>query len=176
MSDTKPTNPKDAAATTRLDLSLFPTSAVAYGALAMTEGDLKYGGYNYRDAGVCVSIYKAALDRHMAKFYNGEWADPKTKVPHLANALACVAVLIDGFEQGNVNDDRPPVQGSEIYDRFQGIVAHLQEIFPRKAARYRATPLVPAETACANCPDCASMSPMLGAPAPEPFGDSRGNR
>lgn len=137
--DTKPTNPKDAAATTRLDLSLFPASAVAYGALAMTEGDLKYGGYNYREAGVCVSIYDAALGRHMSKFMQGEWADPKTEVPHLANALACVAVLIDGFVQGNINDDRPPKQDmGKLYDEMQQAVAHLQSLFPRRAARYRA--------------------------------------
>lgn len=136
--DTKETNPKDAAATTRLDLSLFPDSATAYGALAMTEGDLKYGGYNYRMAGVCTSVYVAAARRHLAKFYNGEWADPKTRVPHLANALACIAVLIDGFEQGNINDDRPPAQVSTVYDEAQEIVAHLQHIFPRKVARYRA--------------------------------------
>jgi len=136
--DTKPTNPKDAAATTRLDLSLFPASAGAYGALAMTEGDLKYGGFNYREAGVQSSVYVAACKRHLDKWFNGEECDPKTRVPHLANAIACVAVLIDSIEQGNLNDDRPPKQSSELYDRFQEIVAHLQEIFPRKAKRYRA--------------------------------------
>jgi hypothetical protein len=137
--DHKPTNPKDAAATTRLDLSLFPASARAYGALAMTEGDLKYGGYNYREAGVCVSIYYAAANRHLDKFYNGEWADPKTGVPHLANALACLAVIVDGFEQGTINDDRPPAQDmAGLLDRMEQSVAHLQEIFPRRARRYRA--------------------------------------
>lgn len=139
MSDTKDTNPKDNAATTRLDLSLFPASARAYGALAMTEGDLKYGGYNYRDAGVQVSVYYAALNRHMDKFFNGEWADPKTLVPHLANAIACVAVLIDSFEQGNVNDDRPPVQDTAgLLARMEENVAHLQKIFPRQYQRHRA--------------------------------------
>ena len=136
--DLKATNPKDAAATTRIDLSLVPDSAVVYCALAMTEGDLKYGGYNYREAGVQASVYVAALRRHVAKYTNGEWADPKTKVPHLANAIACLAVLIDGHEHGNINDDRPPVQSSDLYDRAEEIVKHLQTIFPRKAKRYRA--------------------------------------
>lgn len=137
MSDTKDTNPKDAAATTRLDLSLVPDSAVAFCALAMTEGDLKYGGYNWRVAGVQTSVYIAALRRHVAKFYNGEWEDPKTKVPHLASAMACLAVLIDSYEQGNVNDDRPPRQTASIYDRAEKIVAHLQQIFPRRTLRHR---------------------------------------
>lgn len=139
MSDTKPTNPKDAAATTRLDLSLFPATARAYGALAMTEGDLKYGGYNYREAGVMASIYYAACGRHLDKWYNGEEIDPKTGVPHLANALACIAVLIEGVEMGNLNDDRPPrCDVAGLLARFQEKVAHLQKLFPRNAQRYRA--------------------------------------
>jgi hypothetical protein len=133
----KHTNPKDAAASTRIDLSLFPASARAYGALAMVEGDLKYGGFNYREMGVLASVYYAAGSRHLDKWFNGEDADPKTLVPHLASALACVAVLIDAVEQGNINDDRPPRQGVGVYDRFEANVAHLQKIFPRRAARYR---------------------------------------
>lgn len=137
MSDTKATNPKDAAATTRLDLSLFPDSAVAYGALAFVEGDLKYGGYNWRDAGVLSSVYVAAARRHIAKWYNGEEVDPKTQVPHLANALACLAVIVDAIEHGNLNDDRPPAQEPAVFTRFEGVVAHLQQIFPRRAERSR---------------------------------------
>jgi len=141
MSDVKPTNPKDAAATTRIDLSLFPVSAIALGALAMTEGDLKYGGYNYRDAGVQSSIYYAANGRHMGKYFNGEWADKKTRVPHLASALASIAVLIDGHVTGNINDDRPPVQDvGQLMDELEGLVAHLQTIFPRRVPRFRAAP------------------------------------
>lgn len=140
MTDTKDTNPKDAAATQRLDLSLFPASARAYGALAMTEGDLKYGGYNYRESGVMASVYYAAAGRHLDKWFNGESADPKTLVPHLASALACIAVLIDGVEQGNLNDDRPPRQDQGLYARFEENVTHLQQIFPRRTKRYRAVP------------------------------------
>ena len=136
VDDSKASNPKDSAATTRLDLSLFPDTARAYGALAFTEGDLKYGGYNFREAGAKASVYVAALGRHMAKWYDGEETDPTTKVPHLANALACIAVLIDGTVQGNLNDDRPPSAGvAKVLDDAQAIVAHLQQTFPRKAAR-----------------------------------------
>lgn len=137
--DLKPTNPKDAAATTRLDLSLFPATARAYGALAMTEGDLKYGGYNYREAGVMASIYYSAANRHLDKWFNGEDIDPKTKIPHLASALACVAVLIDGIEKGNWTDDRPPqVDVAGLLARFESTVAHLQKIYPRRVQRYTA--------------------------------------
>ena len=137
MADHKATNPKDGAATTRIDLSSFPSSAVAYGALAFVEGGLKYGEFNWRSAGVQSSVYISACKRHLDKWFNGEEVDPKTKVPHLANALACIAVLIDATEQQNLNDDRPPKQSVELYKRFEEIVDHLQKTFPRQAQRYR---------------------------------------
>jgi hypothetical protein len=135
--DDKPSNPKDRAAIHRLDMSLFPMSALAYGALAMTEGDCKYGGYNFRPAGVSVNTYVAGLLRHLAKFYNGEWDDAKTSVPHLASMLACVAIIVDGFEHGNIVDDRPPVQDtSGLLTKFQSVVEHLHRIFPDGPERY----------------------------------------
>lgn len=138
--DTKPTNPKDRAATDRLDLSLFPDSAVAYGALAMVEGDSKYGGYNYRVSGVLASIYIAALRRHIAKWWNGEEIDPKTQVPHLANAIACLAVIIDAKEHGVLKDDRPPEQNmEEIFAKFEGISHHLHELFNTSPGRFTNT-------------------------------------
>jgi hypothetical protein len=135
--DSKPSNPKDAAATNRLDLSLFPATARAYGALAMVEGDQKYGGYNYRAAGVNASIYYAAAGRHLDKWYNGEDNDPKTGVPHLANAIACIAVLIDGIEMGNWTDDRPPqLDLTKLLDNFEKRVGKVKEVFPRRTNRY----------------------------------------
>lgn len=135
--DKKPTNPKDRAASTRLDLSNFPDTAVAYGALAMTEGGQKYGEYNYRPAGVQAHVYVAAARRHMAKWWNGEDDDPLTKVPHLANAIACLAVLIDAHECGVLVDDRPPrAPMAELLASFEARVAHLQATFPSKQPRY----------------------------------------
>ena len=134
--DKKPSNPKDRAASNRLDISLFPQTAICYGALAYTEGDSKYGGYNFRAAGVNVSVYYSALNRHMFKYYNGEWADKKTGVPHLASALACIAAIIDGHELGNINDDRPPtVDMDGLLSTFEEVVSHLHTIFPNGPAR-----------------------------------------
>lgn len=133
----KASNPKDGAATTRLDLSLFPATARAYGALAMVEGDLKYGGYNYRTVGVRASVYYAAANRHLDKWFNGEDIDPKTGVPHLANAMACIGVIIDSIENDNWTDDRPPsVSMTSLLDRFEQKVKHLQLTFPRRAKRF----------------------------------------
>lgn len=107
---TKPTNPKDAVASDKISLHLVPASFKAFTALALTEGMLKYGAWNWRAAGARASIYVSALQRHVDKWFNGEDMDPETGVPHLANACACLAVLIDSLTQGNLTDDRPPVQ------------------------------------------------------------------
>ncbi len=128
----KPTNPKDLVATTKIDLSLFPHTAVAHGALALMEGHLKYGAYNWRVGGILISVYLAALRRHIAKFENGEWEDARTGVPHLSNALACIAILIDGFEVDCIKDDRPPKHPdiAGMYDELEEKVKHLIATFP----------------------------------------------
>ncbi len=135
--DNKETNPKDGAATTRLDMSLVPGSARAYIALALTEGDRKYGGYNWRVAGVKVSVYVAACARHLEKWWNGEDIDPISKVPHLANAMASLAIVVDALENEKAVDDRPPKhEMSELLTRFEEVVAHLQRLYPNGPGRY----------------------------------------
>lgn len=131
---TKSSNPKDRASTNRVDLSLFPMSAIVAGAIAMTEGDCKYGGYNSRVDGVSVSTYISALDRHKIKFYNGEWADIKTLVSHLGSMIANCAILIDGFVTENIIDDRPPALTPEqmnlLFADAEDVSKHLHTIFP----------------------------------------------
>jgi hypothetical protein len=137
MSDVKPTNPKDRAATDRIDLSLFPDTAVVYGALAMTEGHLKYGGYNYRPGGVQASVYVSSCLRHLSKWWNGSNTDPVTKVHHLGNALASIAILIDALECGVLQDNRPPkVDMENLMERARERVRHLQELYPNGPDRY----------------------------------------
>lgn len=107
---TKDTNPKDAAAAVqgRVPLSLFPDTAIVAGAMAMHEGACKYGRYNWRKSGVRASVYMDALERHMKSWWNGEDIDPDSGLPHVWKALACLGVLIDAQECGQLADDRPP--------------------------------------------------------------------
>lgn len=141
LPDRKQTNPKDRAATHRLDMSLVPFSAIAYTALALTEGDCKYGGYNWRDAGVSFNVYVAATMRHWGKLYSGEWADPVTHVPHLASIAADASVIIDAYESGKLIDDRPPKQDhARLLAEFEGIVKHLHELYPNGPPRHRERP------------------------------------
>jgi len=109
-SDIKPTNPKDAIGSTKLSMSLVPDSMKAFAALAFTEGALKYGAANWRISGVRASIYRDAIDRHLAGWWNGEDVDPVTGVPHLASVLACVGIILDADVSDTLTDDRPPRQ------------------------------------------------------------------
>lgn len=104
----KASNPKDAIGSTKLNLDLVPSTMTAFAAAAFYEGASKYGAFNWRAAGARASVYRAALGRHMDKWWNGEKCDKKTKIPHLASALACIAIIIDAEACGTLNDDRPP--------------------------------------------------------------------
>lgn len=102
----KPSNPKDVIGSDKLPVHLWPQSATALGSLALLDGALKYGRGNFRAIGVRASIYKDALDRHMGAWFEGEDNDPDSGLPHLAHALACLAILADAQAAGKLNDDR----------------------------------------------------------------------
>jgi hypothetical protein len=107
VSETKDSNPKEAIGSAKLMVHLVPSTAVAYMALAFTEGAAKYGKYNWRYAGVRYSTYLDAMHRHLMKLQNGENVDGVTGVPHLASIMACAAIICDSFHYGKLNDDRP---------------------------------------------------------------------
>jgi hypothetical protein len=133
----KDTNPKDAIGSTKLPLHLVPDTAPAYLALAFCEGATKYGAFNWRVAGVRASIYMAAARRHMAKWWNGEEVDPKTKVPHLASAMACMAIILDAKLVGKLTDDRPPAAPlGKLIDESAEIVQHLQKMHANMNPRH----------------------------------------
>lgn len=130
MIDTKNTNPKDQIGSDKLPMHLVPDTLKAYAALAFLEGALKYGKYNWRIAGVRMSIYLDALERHLASMKNGEWADPLTNVPHLASIIACCGIILDAKECGMLKDDRPPIAGTGALIRSMASdVVKLKELF-----------------------------------------------
>jgi hypothetical protein len=126
----KPSNPKDIIGTNKVPLGLVPGTALAYQALGHLEGNLKYGLVNWREAGVRTSIYLDAMLRHIEKFKDGEWEDPETKVPHLGSICACANIIIDAYECGKLEDDRPKsAPTGKVVDRLAGNVKHLRELF-----------------------------------------------
>lgn len=107
MSETKPTNPKDLVGIKKVRLSTIPPVAIVHLGTAMQNGAEKYGAYNYREKGVRPSIYVDAALRHILSWFDGEECASDSGVHHLGHAMACLAILLDGLEYGNLNDDRP---------------------------------------------------------------------
>lgn len=135
--DDKPTNPKDALGSMKIPYHLFPDTAVMLGAIAFLDGGLKYGRGNYRHDGARASIYHDAARRHLAAWFEGEEVDQKTGVPHLGYALACIAILIDCQELGNLQDDRAfPGAYIEMIEKYTPLIAKLKKLNAGKKPRH----------------------------------------
>ena len=102
----KATNPKDGIAANKMPLHLWPETATIYGCLALLSGMLKYGRSNWRVKGVLASVYVDATKRHLNAWFEGQDMDVDSGLPHLAHALASLAVLVDAISAGNLVDDR----------------------------------------------------------------------
>lgn len=101
------TNPKDLLGIKKVRLSLVPPSSIIYEASAFEDGADKYGPYNWREKKVRLSIYVDAFKRHVDQFWDGEDFAADSKKHHLAHAKACLGIIIDALETGNLVDDRP---------------------------------------------------------------------
>lgn len=104
----KDTNPKDAVGDKKVPLWLLSPIAKALWAEAQFVGQVKYGSWNWRVAGVRASTYLSAMDRHRDGYISGEEVDPTDGTDHLGNIMACCAILIDARNSGKLTDDRPP--------------------------------------------------------------------
>lgn len=100
-------NPKDRLGLKKTRLSLVPPASIIYQALAMEDGAKKYGPYNWRQNKVIASIYVDAAMRHLQAWFDGQECAEDSQKPHLAHALACLGIIVDAKETGNLVDDRP---------------------------------------------------------------------
>lgn len=100
-------NPKTAIGARKVPLHLVPPAAKHYLAEALADGAKKYGPYNWRDASISISVYKAAMERHMDAFWDGEDCAADSGVHHVAHAMACCALILDAMSVGKLHDDRP---------------------------------------------------------------------
>lgn len=115
-------NPKDLFGVRKVPaLSVVPATSMIYEALGMWEGAEKYGAFNWRDHPVQAMVYVDAMDRHIKAWVAGQETDPKSGKPHLGHAKACIGIIIDAFETGNLIDNRPKNAATlrllERYDR-----------------------------------------------------------
>lgn len=112
-------NPKTALGALKVPMYLVPPSAKVYLALALGDGGVKYGPYNWRDAAISSSVYYSAMQRHQDAWWDGEDLAPDSQVHHLAHSMACSALLLDSMLIGKLNDDRPVPGGViQLLDAF----------------------------------------------------------
>lgn len=131
------TNPKDLVGNTKVSLTKFPAIGTIQGAMAMMDGAVKYGPYNWRDKAVIASIYIDAAKRHMDDWFEGQEKASDSQVHHLGHAIACCAILLDAQWTGNLVDDRPlqyDDKGNVIDpDRLARLLDELSETIKTKA-------------------------------------------
>lgn len=134
---TKATNPKDAAAGNRIPLWLLSPVAKAHWALAQFAGMLKYGAWNWREAGIRKSVYLSALQRHVDGLLSGEIYDPVDGTRHEGNIMACAAILLDAEAAGKVVDDRPPLLSHRpTYAELELLMEKLRRQYADKNPRH----------------------------------------
>lgn len=105
------TNPKDLLGSGKVSLTCVPPVALLHEACALMTGDWKYGAYNWRAKPVVARIYIDAALRHIHAWFDGEEYAQDSGVHHLGHARACMAILLDAMETGNLVDDRPIADG-----------------------------------------------------------------
>jgi hypothetical protein len=139
-STAKVTNPKDAIGNIKLPLHLWPAEASALGSLGMLEGECKYGRNNYiAGDGVIASIYVDAAKRHLDAWFAGEENAPDTGTPHLANALASIAIIVKARAHERLIDDRdfsPSPGYRKLVDEITPHVARIKTMFADKSPRH----------------------------------------
>lgn len=100
-----------------MPLHLVPPSAKHFLAEALGDGARKYGPYNWRDSKISISTYKAAMERHMDAFWDGEDYAADSGVHHVAHAMACCALILDAMSIDMLVDDRPTPGATPILQK-----------------------------------------------------------
>jgi len=155
MSELKPSNPKYAIGSSKLPIHLWPTTASAMGSIGLLDGMLKYGRSNWRASGVRASIYFDAANRHLNAWFEGEENDPDSGVPHLAHALACLAIIVDAQAAGKLNDDRQHKGGYRaLINELTGHVGRLKEMHADKTPKHFTIADMPEQFGQQNTIDC----------------------
>lgn len=133
----KSSNPKDIVSAGKIPLHLWPTTATAMGCLGLLDGAGKYGRSNFRAIGVKASVYVDACKRHLDAWFEGEEADPDSGLPHLAHALACLAIIVDAKAADKLNDDRMVAGGyRKLINELTPHVARLKTLHADKSPKH----------------------------------------
>lgn len=99
--------------------STVPASALLVEGQVMALGASKYGPFNWRSNSVAATVYIDAAVRHLLAWNAGQDDDPESGVSHLGHVRACMGILIDALETGNLIDDRPKDKATPaLIERF----------------------------------------------------------
>jgi len=135
--NTKQKNPKDGIGSSKVGLSVIPAQVLLESAVALYEGDRKYGRSNYRVAGVRASVYYDAAMRHLMAFWEGQDIDPDSGLSHVTKAIAGLMVLRDAMLNDMWTDDRPPkVKDIEFVNKLNDKTKDLIKKYPNPVPPY----------------------------------------
>ncbi|MFA6043400.1 MAG: dATP/dGTP diphosphohydrolase domain-containing protein [Phycisphaerales bacterium] len=99
---------KRAAGSTKCPLNLLPPEFLRQTAWALKHGADRYGAFNWRESGVRLDTYVAAIMRHLTSMAEGEWLDPDSGKPHAAHIAASSAILLDCDHLGKLDGKEGP--------------------------------------------------------------------
>lgn len=116
-------NPKDIIGAQKISITKIPSTALLHEAHAMMNGGIKYDPYNWRAKPVQASIYVDAALRHLFDWFEGAEYASDSDVHHLGHARACLGILLDCLETGNLIDDRPICGNPDKFNQLQETLA-----------------------------------------------------
>lgn len=112
-------NPKDLLGVKKPPtLSVIPSTALVHFGQAMQNGAEKYGAFNWREHAVESDVYVDAAMRHIMAWQDCEEFAEDSGVHHLGHAMACLGILLDAQETGNLLDLRMEGPAPALIRRF----------------------------------------------------------
>lgn len=113
-------NPKKAFGETKPNLALIPPVALLHMAMALEDGDRKYGAFNWRKDPVEAMTYIAAAMRHLQNWLDGEETTADSVVHNLGCVMAGCGIVLDSQALGILIDNRPPPgKSSEVQEQLK---------------------------------------------------------
>ncbi len=125
--DNREMNPKDRIGLKKVPLHLLPTAGLIHEAMAMRNGAVKYGPFNWREKKVIATVYIAACQRHLLAWLDGEENAADSGLHHLGHAKACLGIILDAEATDSLDDDRPPAGAAQrLLDKYSNIITEME--------------------------------------------------
>ena len=100
---------KQAPGRLKYSMSVIPPQVLAEVQVAMLEGAIKYGPFNWRETQIYYSDYYNPAFRHLMAWWEGEDNDQASQLSHITKTITSLIVLRDAMMCGTAIDDRPSV-------------------------------------------------------------------